>query len=57
MPRAKNTFEKVCHEFVRPTGPRVEELLKKALFTLLQAAQRVAAKAPKDSNMSSCEVD
>ncbi len=36
-------------------GPRVEELLRKALFPLLKAAKRVAAKAQKDSKMSEVE--
>ena len=39
-------------EFQRPTGVRVEDLLKKALFTLLKAAKQVAGRVKKDSEMS-----
>ena len=48
-----NLFEK---EFERPTGVRVEDLLKKALFPLLKAAQKAAARAKKDSEMSKVEI-
>ncbi len=57
MPKAQKTFEEICHELQRPFGARMEELLMKALFPLLQAAARVAARAPKDSNMSSAEIE
>ena len=39
-------------EFQRPTGVRVEDLLKKALFPLLKAAQQAAGRVQKDSEMS-----
>jgi len=43
-------------EFERPAGPRVEELLKKTLFYLLKAAQKVAARAQQDSEMAEVEI-
>ena len=39
-------------EFQRPTGVRVEDLLKKALFPLLKAAQQAAGIVKKDSETS-----
>ena len=39
-------------EFQRPTGVRVEDLLKKALFPLLKAAKQVAGRVKQDSEMS-----
>ena len=43
-------------EFQRPTGVRVEDLLKKALFTLLKAAKKAAGRVKKDSEMSEVEM-
>ncbi len=43
-------------EFQRPTGVRVEDLLKKALFPLLKAAKQVAGRAKQDSEMSKVEM-
>ena len=43
-------------EFQRPTGVRVEDLLKKALFPLLKAAKQVAGRVNKDSEMSEVEM-
>ncbi len=40
----------------RPAGPRVEELLKKTLFYLLKAAQKVARRAKRDSEMADVEI-
>ena len=39
-------------EFQRPTGVRVEDLLKKALFPLLKAAKQAAGRVKQDSEMS-----
>ena len=39
-------------EFQRPTGVRVEDLLKKALFQLLKAAKEAAGRVKQDSEMS-----
>ena len=39
-----------------PTGVRVEDLLKKALFPLLKAAKTAAGRAKKDSEMSEVEM-
>ncbi len=36
-------------EFQRPSGVRVEDLLKKALFPLLKAAQKAAGRVQKES--------
>ena len=44
-------------EFQRPTGVRVEDLLKKALFPLLKAAKQAAGRVKKDSEMSEVEID
>ena len=54
-PAATRTFDKISKKFQRKAGTRVEELLKLALFPLLKAAKKVAARAEKDSEMS--EVD
>ena len=43
-------------EFQRPTGVRVEDLLKKALFPLLKAAKQVAGRVKKDSEMSEVNI-
>ena len=43
-------------EFQRPTGVRVEDLLKKALFPLLKAAKQAAGRVKKDSEMSEVEM-
>ena len=43
-------------EFQRPTGVRVEDLLKKALFPLLKAAKQVAERVKMDSEMSEVEM-
>ena len=43
-------------EFQRPTGVRVEDLLKKALFSLLKAAKQAAGRVKKDSEMSEVEM-
>ena len=43
-------------EFQRPTGVRVEDLLKKALFPLLKAAKKAAGRVKKDSEMSEVEM-
>ena len=43
-------------EFQRPTGVRVEDLLKKALFPLLKAAKKAAGRVKKDSEMSDVEI-
>ena len=43
-------------EFQRPTGVRVEDLLKKALFPLLKAAKQAAGRVKKDSEMSKVEM-
>ena len=48
-----NLFEQ---EFQRPTGVRVEDLLKKALFPLLKAAKQAAGRVKKDSEMSEVEM-
>ena len=40
----------------RQFGPRVEELLKKTLFYLLKAAQKVARRAKQDSEMTDVEI-
>ena len=45
VPAATRTFDKISKEFKRKAGTRVEELLKLALFPLLKAAKKVAAKA------------
>ena len=42
-------------ESQRPTGVRVEDLLKKALFPFLKAAKQVAGRVKQDSEM--CEVE
>ena len=44
-------------EFQRPTGVRVEDLLKKALFPLLKAAKQAAGRVKPDSEMSEVEID
>ena len=44
-------------EFQRPTGVRVEDLLKKALFPLLKAAKKAAGRVKKDSEMSEVVFD
>ena len=49
---AKAAYDKIELEFQRPTGVRVEDLLKKALFPLLKAAKQVAGRVKKDSEMS-----
>ena len=43
-------------EFQRPSGVRVEDLLKKALFPLLKAAQKAAGRVQIDSEMSEVEM-
>ena len=43
-------------EFLRPTGVRVEDLLKKALFPLLKAAKQAAGRVKQDSEMSEVEI-
>ena len=43
-------------EFQWPTGVRVEDLLKKALFPLLKAAKQAAGRVKKDSEMSEVEM-
>ena len=43
-------------EFQRPTGVRVDDLLKKALFPLLKAAKKAAGRVKKDSEMSEVEM-
>ena len=43
-------------EFQWPTGVRVEDLLKKALFPLLKAAKQAAGRVKKDSEMSEVEI-
>ena len=43
-------------EFQRPTGARVEDLLKKAQFPLLKAAKQAAGRVKKDSEMSEVEM-
>ena len=43
-------------EFQRPTGVRVEDLLKEALFSLLKAAKKAAGRVKKDSEMSDVEI-
>ena len=43
-------------EFQRPTGVRVEDLLKKALFPLLKAAKQAAGRVKQDSEMSEVEI-
>jgi len=43
-------------EFQRPTGVRVEDLLKKALFQLLKAAKKAPGRVQKDSEMSDVEI-
>ena len=40
----------------RRAGPRVEELLKKTLFYLLKAAQKVATRVKQDSEMADVEI-
>ena len=42
--------------FQRPTGVRVEDLLKKALFPLLKAAKKAAGRVKKASEMSEVEI-
>ncbi len=53
---ANTTYEKIELEFQRPTGVRVKDLLKKALFPLLKAAKRAAGRVKKDSEMSEVEI-
>ena len=43
-------------EFQRPTGVRVEDTLKKALFPLFKAAKKAAGRRKKDSEMSDVEM-
>ena len=49
---AKVAYDKIELEFQRPTGVRVEDLLKKALFPLLKAAKQAAGRVKQDSEMS-----
>ena len=49
---AQVAFDKIELEFQRPTGVRVEDLLKKALFPLLKAAKQAAGRVKQDSEMS-----
>ena len=53
---AKAAYDKIELEFLRPTGVRVEDLLKKALFPLLKAAKKAAGRVKKDSEMSEVEM-
>ena len=53
---AKVEYDKIEQEFLRPTGVRVEDLLKKALFPLLKAAKKAAGRVKKDSVMSDVEM-
>ena len=57
VPAATRTFDKISKDFQRKAGTRVEELLKLALFPLLKAAKKVAARAEKDSVMSEVEFE
>ena len=53
---AEAAYDKIELEFQRPTGMRVEDLLKKALFPLLKAAKQAAGRVKKDSEMSEVEM-
>ena len=57
VPAAVRSFDKISKEFKRKAGTRVEQLLKLALFPLLKAAKKVAARAEKDSEMSEVEYE
>jgi hypothetical protein len=50
------TFEAIEADYTRNPGPRVEELLKKTLFFLLKAAQKVAKRAKQESLISDIEI-
>jgi hypothetical protein len=57
VPAASKTFDKISTEFQRKAGTQVEKLLKLALFPLLKAAKKVAARAEKYSEMSEVEFE
>ena len=56
LPDASKTFNAIEQDYLRKAGPRVEELLKKTLFYLLKAAQKVATRVKQDSEMADVEI-
>ena len=56
LPDASKTFDAIEQDYLRKAGPRVEELLKKTLFYLLKAAQKVANRVKNDSEMADVEI-
>ena len=56
LPDASKIFDAIEQDYLRKAGPRVEELLKKTLFYLLKAAQKVATRVKQDSEMAAVEI-